>query len=84
MKIILILMLLVLSGCVTTYHAERRADGVETKIDIRTWREFPGGIVIHYNRETGQFDVEAGEVRSGSEAQAMRDVILGILPLIEK
>ena len=77
----LILILLMTAGCVTTYSAERTIDGATTNIDVRTWREFPGGIKIHYNRETGTFDLEAGEVTSGSETDAIRDIVLALRPL---
>jgi len=80
MKFLAFLYLLLLAGCVTTYHAEREMDGARTVMDVRTWREFQGGIKIHYNRETGTFDLEAGEVTSGSETEAIRDIVVSLAP----
>jgi len=82
-KIILIILLLALTGCATTYTASRTVDGATTDISVKTYREFPGGIEIKYNRETGAFELKAGEVTNGGDVEAMRDVILGVLPLIQ-
>ena len=75
-----LIVLLLLSGCATTYHAERISDGTTTLLDVKSYREFPGGIEIVYNRETGQFELSAGDVQNGDDA--IRDVVLGLLPLI--
>ena len=76
----LILILLLTAGCVTTYEASRTIDGAQTNIKVRTWREFPGGIKIIYNREMGVFELEAGEITSGSEVEAIRDIIYAVRP----
>ena len=57
------LVTMILTGCATTYEAERTDQnaGTETKLTVRTYREFPGGIKIVYNRETGKFELQAGE-----------------------
>ena len=83
MKFLLVL-LLCLTGCATTYHAERSNPdtGSYTVLDVKSYREFPGGIVIDYDAATGTFRLNAGEVADTS-ADAMRDVILGVLPLID-
>ena len=78
----LLVVLAVLSGCATTYRAERidnglDGDGATTVLEVRSYREFPGGIRIEYDRATGQFLLDAGEVRNGNEA-----LVLGLLPLI--
>jgi hypothetical protein len=85
MKIfMLILAAILLSGCATKYIASRTdGEGVETNLSVTTYREFQGGIQIVYNRTTGQFELQAGEVTNGGQAEAMRDVILGVLPLIQ-
>lgn len=73
-----------LGGCATTYRAERidAEAGVTTNVSVRTYREFPGGVQIHYDRDAGKFDVEAGKVQNGNDAMA--EVILGLLPLLKQ
>lgn len=83
--VLALIMLLIgplLGGCATTYDAQRiETGGVTTTLHVRTYREFPGGVDIHYDREAGQFDVQAGEVANGDDAMA--EVILRLLPLID-
>ena len=76
--LLIIIMAVLLSGCATTYTATVG----DKSIDIRTYREFPGGIRFDYNATTGELTLEAGEVTKGGEVEAMRDVVLGILPMI--
>ena len=81
--VLLALYCVTLFGCATSYHASRTdTDGHTVVLDVKSYREFPGGVDIKYNRETGAFELHAGEVRDDS-AEAMRDVILGVLPLIK-
>jgi len=83
MKFLLITILMfVLAGCATTYDAERtNPDGTLTKLMVKSYREFPGGIEIVYNRETGQFELKAGEVTNGMEG--FSEVLLKMIPLIQ-
>ena len=85
MKIIIALLIILVAttGCATKYHAERTSpfDGATVVLDVKSYREFKGGVQIKYNRELGVFELQAGEVTNDG-AEAMRDVILGVLPLI--
>lgn len=57
----------ILAGCATTYEAERTnpETGTFTKLKVKSNREFQGGVKIYYNRETGTFELQAGEVTTG-------------------
>ncbi|MBU8921771.1 MAG: hypothetical protein KOO63_08125 [Bacteroidales bacterium] len=79
MKIILITLLAIaLSGCATTYEYTND----DKVLKIRTYREFPGGISAEYGGKDG-FKVETGEVRNGGDVEAVSNLILSILPLIQ-
>jgi len=82
---LLLTIIFALSGCVTTYEAERvnPDTGTLTKMKVHSYREFNGGIKIRYNRSTGTFDLEAGEVSNGGDVEAVRDIILSIAPLVQ-
>jgi len=85
MKLIfaLLITLLLSMGCATTYDAQRTdSEGNSTSLHVKSYREFPGGIELEYNREKGEFTLKAGEVTNGGQVEAMRDVVLGVLPLI--
>ena len=73
------LAVLVSPGCATVYHAERvdPDSGARTTIDVKSYREFKGGIAIDYNRDTGAFELEAGEVNRG--VSPLEDVAAAIL-----
>jgi hypothetical protein len=64
---LILAIMVLLGGCATTYHAERRNadDGSYTVLDVKSRREFSGGVTIHYNKETGTFDLAAGDVSNG-------------------
>lgn len=79
--LILIIAATIISGCATTYTVERTdpETGATTSLTVKSYREFPGGIDVSYNRETGSFDLQAGEV---SNDKQMASLIAAILPLI--
>jgi hypothetical protein len=70
MNRILLSLLLVafLTGCATSYQASRTDPdtGIVTTINIKSYREFEGGISIIYNRDAGAFEIQAGEVSTGT------------------
>lgn len=63
MKILTLSLVLVLSGCATTYEFTR-CTGIDvcSSAKIKSRREFPDGILVEYNAETKAFKVEAGRV----------------------
>jgi phage baseplate assembly protein gpV len=65
---LLIVITVVLAGCATEYTATRTDPdtGVTTSITVKSYREFPGGVSIKYDREAGAFEIVAGEVSTGS------------------
>ena len=76
-----ILVAIILPGCATEYHARRYDPATEATItiDVKSYREFPGGISIYYDRKIGNFVLKAGEVDNND---AVRDIVMGLLPLI--
>ena len=67
--------MLLLTSCATTYEYTNG----DKSLKIKTHREFPGGIEAEY----GDFRVKAGDVQNCGDAEAISNLILGILPLIQ-
>lgn len=78
----LCIVLLLLSGCATTYSVERTSEeGVTTKLTVKSYREFPGGIAVKYDRETGGFELQAGEVRNDEQLSALARALIPLIPV---
>jgi len=79
-NIFFLLAALVLAGCATTYNATVG----DKSLEIKTYREFPGGIKFDYDASTGRLTLEAGEVSNGTDVAttAIRDVVLALVPTI--
>lgn len=85
--LIIILLAVILAGCATTYHAERTdTNGNKVTLDVKSHREFTGGITITYNRETGHFELTAGDVTTGSSPleDAAASAIISLIPTIRE
>ena len=76
--LIALVLTLMLTGCITTYEVVRTdPQGVSTTLKVRSVREFPGGIRVDYQRDAGEFHLEAGEV---SNDEQLTQLLLAILP----
>ena len=78
--LITVILAVLVSGCATTYTIERTDEsGVSTSLTVKSYREFPGGIDVKYNREDGSFELVAGEV---STDRQFAEVLAALSPLI--
>lgn len=79
MKILLCVLCAALSGCMTTYSVSRTdpATGAVTSVQIRSFREFPDGVHIWYDRKKGSFEIITGAVNQNSALeQAAAQILL--------
>ena len=80
-RILLIMCALVtgcLPGCMTTYQYTHPSG---QSLTIRSYREFPGGIDIQYNEDG--LSIKSGEVTNGGDVEALSNLMLQMLPLIQ-
>lgn len=80
-RLALIIFALLLQACATTYEVTRTApDGVTTTLKVKSWREFPGGIDVRYDREAGAFELQAGEVSNDRQMAALLAALIPLIP----
>jgi hypothetical protein len=67
--LLVILAAIMLASCATTYQINADPNtGKITSLNVSSRREFENGLLVEYDKESGNFKFAAGKVSDGSSA----------------